>query len=811
MKGIITKLFLLISITGMSQKGIILGKVKDAVSKQPLEFATIAVYNAKDSLLGGALTKANGDFQVDRLPAGMLKVRIQFVGYVVMNIPVNLSPAYPVKDLGNVKLDLNGELLKTVEIEGEKSTVQIGIDRRIYNVDKDLGARGGTAIDAMKNIPGLTVGMDNSVTLRNQSPTVFVDGRPTLLTLDQIPADDIDRIEVITNPSAKYVADATGGIINVILKKNLKPGYFGNVTAGIGTGDRYNLNGNLSIRENNLTIQVSGGYNQAKNQNNGLSYRENLALNILQSGYDQQNKNESFREGYNGRLQIEYKTSVRSMLSGNINYSDNRYGSSERQDYFFFDSLRATTADGYRQNEQVNNWKTLGAGLNFKKNFAKAGKELTTDINWVSSENDNNADYQTFDNASSNLPATQLQQLNFGRREADLVTWQLDVVNPLGETSKLEYGARAAYKLSYSDFKVDYKDLLNNKEVTDSNLSNSLRIDDFVGAAYVNYSGIWRKFGYQAGLRYEHTWFVGELTNTGETFSYIYPKSLAEIDKVLFPAIYLSRKLKEKHEFQLNYSRKIGRPGFMQLIPFIMYADRQSVQIGNPVLGPEFINLAEFNYSYTGSKGSLLTSIYSRQTLYSITPFVYVSEIDPNVLISSYVNGRDKLDLGWESTVKRNLTKWLDATVNGNIFYTKVSLDRNGTIINNEGASWNIKGMLSFKASKKMNFQWNGNYEAPRIIPQGKVNPIWFMDLSCSYTFNKKFSASVTLSDVFNTKQYGTFYATDNFTQKTVRRWESRYFRINLTWKFGEPDVSVFRRRAGGRREPGSGGTEMEL
>jgi len=459
----------------------------------------------------------------------------------------------------------------------------------------------------------------------------------------------------------------------------------------------------------------------------------------------------------------------------------------------------------------VNNWKTLGAGLNFKKNFAKAGKELTTDINWVSSENDNNADYQTFDNASSNLPATQLQQLNFGRREADLVTWQLDVVNPMGENSKLEYGARAAYKLSYSDFKVDYKDLLNNTEVTDSNLSNSIRIDDFVGAAYVNYSGIWRKFGYQAGLRYEHTWFVGELTNTGETFSYIYPKSLAEIDKVLFPAIYLSRKLKEKHEFQLNYSRKIGRPGFMQLIPFIMYADRQSVQIGNPVLGPEFINLAEFNYSYTGSKGSLLTSIYSRQTLYSITPFVYVSEIDPNVLISSYVNGRDKLDLGWESTVKRNLTKWLDATVNGNIFYTKVSLDRNGTIINNEGASWNIKGMLSFKASKKMNFQWNGNYEAPRIIPQGKVNPIWFMDLSCSYTFNKKFSASVTLSDVFNTKQYGTFYATDNFTQKTVRRWESRYFRINLTWKFGEPDVSVFRRRAGGRREPGSGGTEMEL
>ena len=197
----------------------------------------------------------------------------------------------------------------------------------------------------------------------------------------------------------------------------------------------------------------------------------------------------------------------------------------------------------------------------------------------------------------------------------------------------------------------------------------------------------------------------------------------------------------------MNYSRKIGRPGFMQLIPFIMYADRQSVQIGNPVLGPEFINLGEVNYSFTGNKGSLLTSIYARQTLYSITPVVYTSEIDHEILISSYVNGRDKLDLGWETTIKRSITKWLDFTTNANLFYTKVSLEQGGTIVNNEGFSWNIKGMLSVKASKKLNFQWNGNYEAPRIIPQGKVNPIWFMDFSCSYTFNKKFSASATLSD----------------------------------------------------------------
>lgn len=811
MKAIITSIILLFAIKGVAQRGIIQGKILDKNSKEPLEYAIVAVYNAKDSLLNGGLAKSNGDFQVDRLPQGNLKVKISFVGYNTQQIQVVLTPGQAVKDIGNVKLEMSGDLLKGVEIESEKSTVQIGIDRRIYNVEKDLSARGGTAIDAMKNIPGLTVGLDNSVTLRNQNPTVFVDGRPTLMTLDQIPADDIERIEVITNPSAKYVADATGGIINVIMKKNLKPGYFGNITAGIGTGDRYNLNSSISIREKNLTVQLSGGYYNALNNNNGLSYRENILSGRVLGGYDQDNLNASTRNGFNSRLQVDYKTSVRSLLSASLSYSDNDYNSSERQDYFFFDSLEIKTADGYRQNEQINNWKTFTAGINYKKAFAKAGKELTSDLSLTSSWNENNADYRTFDNATATENAVQLKQLNTGKREADLLTFQLDMVDPRGENARLEYGARASYKLSYSDFLVQYEDQLNNSTLLDSGLSNNLRIDDFVGAAYVNYAGMWKGIGYQAGLRYEHTWFVGELTNTGETFNYIYPKSIKEIDKVLFPAIYLSKKIKDKHEFQMNYSRKIGRPGFMQLIPFIMYADRQSVQIGNPVLGPEFINLGEVNYSFTGNKGSLLTSIYARQTLYSITPIVYTSEIDPEILISSYVNGRDKLDLGWETTIKRSITKWLDFTTNANLFYTKVSLEQGGTIVNNEGFSWNIKGMLSVKASKKLNFQWNGNYEAPRIIPQGKVNPIWFMDFSCSYTFNKKFSASATLSDAFNTKQYGTFYSTDNFTQRNVRRWESRYFRVNLTWKFGEPDVSIFRRRSGGRREPGSGGTEMEM
>lgn len=806
-----TLLSLIISSTALlAQRNQIIGKVIDDKSGQSVPFATVSVFSAKDSLVGGALSSENGAFTVDRLPAGPVKVKISFIGYQAVWQNAMLQGAASVKDIGNIRIKPDPAQLGEVEIEAEKSTVLLGIDRRVYNVDKDISTRGAMAIDAMKNIPGLIVGPDNSLTLRNQSPTIFVDGRPTMMNLDQIPADDIERIEIITNPSAKYVADATGGIVNVVMKKNLNPGYFGSLAGGMGTNNRYSLNGSASIREKKLSLQLAAGYNTSGNTNNGTSSRRNLLDGVTLDGYRQDNQNQTQRGGYNLRVQTDYKTSIRSLLSASLSYTDNAINVSEDQFYNFYDAADAELNGGKRENRQQVTWASYTAGLNFRKTFPKQGKEFTADVSLTGSRNTNLANYKTFDEAFGTSPEVQIQQINEGKRGAQLWAAQFDYVNPINTDSYIEWGGRLAYKYSFSDYEVSYTDLLTAVVTADTGLSDAVRIDDFVGAAYLNYAGKWKSIGYQAGMRYEHTYFEGRVLNSGEVFSYIYPKSLKEADKVLFPALYLSKRWGEKHEMQLNFSRKIGRPGWMQLIPFIMFADRQSLQIGNPVLGPEFINLAEWNYSYNGNKFSTLSSIYGRQTLFSITNVVYPLESNPEVVVSTFANGRTKSDLGFENTLKGSISPKFEGNINANVFYTRTDLEQNGLAFKNEGWSWNAKAAITWKMHEKSSLQLNGNYEAPRIIPQGRVVEIWSLDATLNMNFTKKLSLTITASDIFNTRVFGTIYLTPTFEQKTVRRWESRHVRFMLTWKFGEPDVSVFSRRRSGRRSPGSGGPEMQ-
>jgi hypothetical protein len=787
------------------------GRVFDSTTEKPIELAIISALSLSDSLVTGALTKANGDFILENLPPQLLQVRIQFLGFETQVITINPASNGNQPDLGNIRLKPDRKLLQEVVVEAEKAQVMIGIDRRIYQVDKDLSARGGSALDAIKNIPGLTVSSDNVVQLRNQAPAIFVDGRPTLLTLDQIPADEIDRIEVITNPSSKYVADATGGILNVILKKNLKPGFNGMLNLGLGTNQRTNLNGNLSIREKKFSAQLSGNYNTALNRNNGTSNRELFSNSIFSGSFNQLNTNKTFRWNATGRINVDYRINVRSLLSASYNYTENEIDTDERQEFSASNASSMPTAGGYRLTNLNNGWKVHQFQLVFRKTFPKPGKELSSDLMGIQSQNKNAAGFETYNTYNQTIPGTSEEfQQNSGNRLARLITWQLDYVNPLTENSKLEWGSRIAYKRSASDFEVLLFDPVSDETLVDSGLSNTFTVNDFIGAAYVNYAGKWKGINYQAGLRFENTWFVAQSVTTGERFSYIYPTSLKELDKVLFPAVYFSKKVADHSEFQLNFSRKTGRPGYIQLIPFVTYADRQNVQIGNPVLGPEFINLAEFNYSYMAGKGNILSGLYMRQTLHSITTVVYPSEIDPDILISTFGNGRNKLEYGWESTVKRKLTDWLDFMVNGNVFYTSISLDQNNALISNKGFSWNVKSMLNVRASKKLGFQLNGSYEATRIIAQGTIQPIYFLDVSMSLNVNKKLSFSATFSDLFNTKRFGTRIVSDTFIQETIRRWETRYLRVNLTWKFGEPDFSFFRKRSNSRRDPGTGGSEID-
>ncbi|MCE3258502.1 MAG: hypothetical protein K0S12_143, partial [Bacteroidetes bacterium] len=337
-------------------KGRVYGKIIDAKTKKPVEYATVVVlwYN-KDSLIGGALTKENGEFAVENLPAmGGFRFRATQVGFKKYETKIYIQlPNKLEQDLGDIKLEIDEKLLNEVEVTAEKNTVVMSIDKRTYNVDKDLSAKGGTAVDVMKNVPGVTVDADGNAQLRNQSPMIFVDGRPTNLTLQQIPADQIDRIEVITNPSVKYDASATGGILNIIMKKNLKPGYNGMLMAYIGTGDRYGGMGNLNLKEGKWNYSLMYSYNQAINNTTGFTKRTQFDSLKNPSLYFNQENNTTFKTMFNfGRLGIDYSINNRNTLSLNGMIMAGNFDTDDQQVYEALDKNQKKLIYGDRINEQ---------------------------------------------------------------------------------------------------------------------------------------------------------------------------------------------------------------------------------------------------------------------------------------------------------------------------------------------------------------------------------------------------------------------------------------------------------------------------
>ncbi|MDP2187805.1 MAG: TonB-dependent receptor family protein [Sphingobacteriaceae bacterium] len=789
--------------------GKIYGKVFEAGSRTAVEYATVTVLALKkDSIVGGSLVRSNGDFAIDKLPFGMYRVKISFIGYKTLEKQVSITPQKYEQDLGNLRLEIDAAQLATVEITEERNTMALGIDRRTYNVDKDLTSQGGTGLDVMRNIPGLTVDADGGVKLRNASPTIFVDGRPTTLTLEQIPAEQIERIEVITNPSAKYDASTTGGILNVVLKKNTKPGYNGAVNAGIGTNTRYNVGGNINVKEGKVNVFTSYNLNVNRFDVEGFTDRENFSSEQLVSGFRQDNVATSGRQFQFVRFGADYQISNRNLLTVSQNFGGGNFDNNERQSFSTFDGNRQSVSTGTQFNEQANFWRNSSMQVIFRHNAPKAGKEWTTDLTYNRSRNGTDALYSlnSLNPAGDTLPGMPRLQKNDGGGQNQVVTFQFDYVDPLTEKTKLEWGLRSNYRQNSSDLDVRIKqgaaDFL-----PDTSLTNYFVVDDIINAAYINMSSSYRKWNYQAGLRFEQTYFVADITNKGQNFSYIYPDGLDNLGKALFPSVFLSRKYGENREFQANFSRKVNRPGFFQMMPFIMFADAQSFRIGNPALAPEFFNIAEINYSQIFKKGNYLGSLYFRQTQDVITNYVYVLPTDSSILVSSFINGNNQYSYGTEHTVKYSPIKTFDLTLNANVFYTDIEGGDAIGNLNNQGFSWNTKLIASYRLPKAWTLQLNGEYEAPRIIPQGRTNHVYGADFSVNKALTKSWTLNLSLVDIFNTRRFGAFYSTPFFTQEFIRRRDTRFLRFTVSYRFGEFDASLLKRM----RRPSGGGGGMDM
>jgi len=795
--------------------GHIFGKIVDAKTKKGVEFASVALYTIRtDSLVGGQLTESNGDFSLDNLTSGGYKLKVTFIGYTSIEQKVIVTPATAEQDLGNIALAQDEKTLTTVNITGEKSTLELKPDRKVFNVDKDLSAHGGDAVDVMKNIPGVSTDESGNVTLRNNTPIIYVDGKPTTLTLEQIPADQIDKVEVITNPSAKFEADATGGIINIVLKKNQKPGYNGIITGAIGTNDQFNAMALLNVRERKFGFMLN--YNINGSTNRYTSYTQRTTLGDGEpTGYFRQDDNFTNRRLFQtARAGFDYYINNRNTLSltqsatfGNFNVSDPAtYTTSSANDTLLTNGLRGT--------DQTTTFRNFTTDLSLRHTYPKADKEWTLDFNYNHAHG--TADYlYTFANYEPNgsfIPYSLAQnnpqyETDNGASHSDMITAQWDFADPISPTMKIEFGVRANYQRQYSSLNV--VDFAGDSSLPNPSLSNDYRTDNLINAAYVVYNQTVNHFSYSVGLRFEQTYFNGVLLNRGDSsFSYQYPSSLANIYQSLFPSLSMSQKFGDKHELQFNVTRKIKRPNFFQISPFIFASDKYDYQIGNPALKPEFDNKAEINYNLTITGFNWLSSIYGSYNQQPITQYSYTETTDSAVLINTFVNGQSSLVYGWENTFKITPVKALDITLDGTVFYTDLKSDISNEMLDNSGYSYNLKAMISYKFPGGVTGQVNGTYESPRIIAQGHTLPFYFFDMSAAKDFGPV-SLNLTVSDVLNSKIHGYYYDTPTYTETATHRRDERFARLGMNIKFGKMDSSIFGKK---KKKPSDngGGEDMD-
>lgn len=785
--------------------GRLYGKVFDANTKEPAAFATVVLLAMqKDSTISGCLVKENGDFSMENLPFGQYRLQVGFIGYQKHEQKVNLSMQNVEQDLGNILLQPDTKVLKEVEVTGEKSTFQMNIDRKVYNVDKDISARGGTGLDAVKNIPGVTVDADGGVSMRNSNVQVYIDGRPSTLSLQQIPADQIEKVEVITNPSAKFDASTTGGILNVIQKKNTKPGYNGMVMGGLGTGNRKNAMLNLNVKEGKFNFFSMFNYNTQTNKNDGFTRRTNLIVTppdpgsgLVNKYFNQTDTNTMTNTFINGRLGFDYQIDNRNTLTLSGNVVKGEFKVHDLQQYSSSDVNHQFISTGSRLNERLSQFTNLTGQMQYKRTYPKKDKELTSDITFNRNEAGTNYLFTTYgyDNLGNLKANSPSYQKNNGITPSWMITYQTDYVNPINDSTKLETGIKLFYNRSTTQSQTYNYSYAVSDYIVYPDLTNDYTITNMTNAAYITYSSKLRKnIGYQAGLRFEQTDYSGVITNKNLSFSYSYPNSLKTLQYAFFPSIYLTKKLPKDQEVQLNFSRKINRPHFFQTIPFVVYADNMNMTIGNPALAPEFHNLAELNYNAVKNKTNLLVSLYGKYTQNPITNISYPLEANPNILVSTFQNGQSSFSYGTDNSLKFTLFSKMDFTLSSNIFYTTINWSDGGKQYTNHGYSSVEKAMISYKFPANFTLQVNGNYKAPQILPQGYNRETKFMDISLSKSIMKFITATIQVSDVFNSKRHGIDFITPDYIQNLSRRRETRFVKFTLSVMFGKADASLFKR-----------------
>lgn len=762
------------------------GLVYDAETGEPIEFAIVRAFFGKDTVFKvGGITDANGKFLLSNLLDGMYSIKISSVGYRVHTLSnILLNDKNRTHKSGRINLFSSSVDLKSVEVvaedETEKSTYQIDVDKKIYTVSKDIVSTNGTAGDVLQNIPSVFVTQDGDVSLRGGNVKIYINGRPSGLMgisrdqiLDYIPASMIEKIEVITNPSSRYDAEGGAGIINIILKKQKKPGFNGFLIANAGTQDKYNSSVNLNFNQGKINIFGSfdiKSYNIANTEIKNRSSRPLGKLKYTDQDRDWFRKNLSQNE----RLNIEYRINDRNTIAASVLNTHFRGDDNGVLRYNKFDSLRNPTSIYNRVIGEKDNDYSTDYTLNYTRKFKKSQQLLTSDFSYSSSKEITIGEIkQNFFNLNF-TPSTKLPAIinTYNTDIQNNLVWQLDYVHPFTKKGKLEIGLKSKNRKINSSYDLDNFIYPFNSFIRDTTISNSISYKEQINAAYIAFKKKIKKLGFKFGVRAEHTVtdFI-QVGNYNEVKRNYYN---------LFPSTHWSWELKKENTVTFSYAKRIDRPNLSQINSLQKYNDPQFLFRGNPYILPELVHSFDISHIKNWKKNSFSSSIYYRT---GKNDMQRITTLDTNgVTLTTYKNLKNTQNLGAEFYAYLFFNKKFRISSSLNVYRKIIDARNLGNSYFTDRYTWNSKVNLNFIQWKNSNFQFTANYQAPTYTPWTNNYYQFFADFAFRQDlWKKKVSFSIRCSDIFWTQRRITETFDYNYQIYNKYRKQSRIVFFSIT------------------------------
>ena len=792
--------------------GGIKGVVMDGELGGPLEFVTVQVKKkGSDKILQGAVTGSDGSYNIAGLPQGNYVVTFSYIGYADITKEITISSNNQTLSLGEITLEEDSNQLEGVEVVGKKPQMRFEIDRKVFDATQDIASEGGSASDLLSNIPSVEVDNEGSVSLRgNSSVTIWINGKASGLSsdnqadiLEMMPAEDIKQVEVITNPSAKYSPEGTAGIINIILKEDRKPGYYGSVKAGADTDGGYQASGNINYSSGKVDAYANLNYRKRAFDGGGITSRQNTADN---SFLNQNSETDRSHNNWFGRFGATWHITSNDDLALNLT---GMKGGGDEDEIIHYNSVDGSGNPVYTSDRSTtgeSDMQMYNVELNYRHKFSENSDiDITVSNNQWKNDRENIYQQSTeyVDPTQTEDPVYQTQNTGINDK-----TWeaQADYTLKLSDIARIEAGYKGTFQRNESP--VDTYTGTNESDIQqDKTLYNRFLYNQDVHALYLTYGGKWGNLSYQAGLRGEYWNVKTHSLNYDQEFNGE-PSEVFEKDYFkLFPSAFLSYALPKNNEVQINYTRRLRRPWGGQLNSFRDISDASNISFGNPELTPEYSHSFELNYIKTWETGHTLSvSGYYRSTDDVIQRIRFLNT-EENVMYTTSENVARQQNSGLELVGKNNLfNNVLNLTTKVNLYSSKLDgftympegAESPVTGEEDESFNWNVRMIANVSLPWGITLQGTGSYNSKRLMAQGYREPNYAVDLGLRKSFLKdKLTLNINVRDLLDSRKFRTVTSGDGFWQDSENWRGGRRIGFTLTFNFG--NMNKKRDNGGGR------------